>query len=210
MRARLEAADWQDGRATAGHRAAAVKDNRQLALDDPLARTLGDELLDRLARTPLFVAAALPLRVLPPRFNRYEGGGRYGSHVDAAIFPVPGSPVRVRTDLSATLFLSGPDSYDGGELVIEDSFGEQRVKLPAGQMILYPGSALHRVEPVTRGTRFAAFFWTQSLVPQDPERRLLFELDGAIQRLTGDHPDHASIEPLTNVYHNLLRQWSVT
>ena len=210
VRARLEAAEWEDGRATAGHRAARVKANRQLPLDHPLARELGDMLLERLARNPLFVAAALPLRVLPPRFNRYEGGGHYGSHVDSAIFPVPGSATRVRTDLSATLFLSDPEAYEGGALVIEDSFGEQRVGLPAGQMLLYPGSALHRVEPVTRGVRYAAFFWTQSLVARDDRRRVLFELDGAIQAVSADHPDHAAIERLSNVYHNLLRQWSTT
>lgn len=206
----LAAADWQDGRATAGHRAQGVKDNRQLPLDHPLARRLGELILDRLARTPLFVAATLPLRVLPPRFNRYEGGGQYGSHVDNAIFPVPGSPDRVRSDVSATLFLSEPEDYDGGELVIDDTFGEQRVKLPAGHMIVYPGSSLHRVTAVTRGVRFAAFFWTQSLVASDAQRRILFELDGAIQRLAGDHPDHGSVDALTSVYHNLLRQWSTT
>jgi PKHD-type hydroxylase len=209
-RARLAAADWQDGRATAGHRAQGVKRNLQLPLDHPLGKALGDLILDRLARTPLFVAATLPLRVLPPRFNRYEGGGQYGNHVDNAIFPLPGSPERVRSDVSATLFLSDPDDYDGGELVIEDTFGAQQVKLPAGHMVVYPGSSLHRVTPVTRGTRYAAFFWTQSLVAADAQRRILFELDGAIQRLAGDHPDHASLDALTGVYHNLLRQWSTT
>ena len=209
-RAELEAADWQDGRATAGHRAQQVKDNRQLAPDHPLARRWGDLILDRLARTPLFVAAALPLRVLPPRFNRYEGGGQYGNHVDNAIFPIPGSPERVRSDVSSTLFLSDPDEYDGGALVIEDTFGAHEVKLPAGHLIVYPGTSLHRVTPVTRGARYAAFFWTQSLVAATEQRRLLFELDGAIQRLAGDHPDHASVDALTNVYHNLLRQWSTT
>ena len=209
-RTRLQAADWQDGRATAGHRAQGVKDNRQLPLDHPLAHELGALILDRLARTPLFVAATLPLRVLPPRFNRYEGGGQYGNHVDNAIFPIPGSPERLRSDVSATLFLSDPDEYDGGELVVEDTFGDQRVKLPAGHLVVYPGSSLHRVTPVTRGTRYAAFFWTQSLVAADAQRRILFELDGAIQQLAGDHPDHASVDALTNVYHNLLRQWSTT
>lgn len=209
-RARLEAADWEDGRRTAGHQAAQVKNNLQLALDDPVARSLGDLILERLAATPLFIAATLPLRVLPPRFNRYEGGGTYGAHVDSAIFPIPGTPTRVRTDVSTTVFFSDPDDYDGGELVVEDTFGEHRVKLPAGDMIVYPGSSLHHVTPVTRGTRFAAFFWTQSLVPPDPQRKLLFDLDTAIQRLTADHPEHASIDGLTNVYHNLLRQWSIT
>ncbi|GGE20119.1 PKHD-type hydroxylase PiuC [Polymorphobacter glacialis] len=206
----LEQADWEDGRRTAGHRAALVKGNLQLPLDHPLGRTLGDRIIDRLGQCPLFIAAALPLRVLPPRFNRYEGGGAYGNHIDNAIFPIPGSTLRVRSDISATLFLTEPDQYDGGELVIEDSFGAQTVKLPAGHMVIYPGSSLHRVAPVTRGVRLASFFWTQSLVASDQQRRTLFELDTAIQQLTGDHPDHGLIDRLTGVYHNLLRQWSVT
>lgn len=209
-RAMLEAAEWVDGRATAGHRAARVKSNLQLPIDHPTARRLGDQIVDRLGQTPLFIAAALPLRVLPPRFNRYEGAGAYGPHVDSAIFPVPGTALRVRTDISATVFLSDPDEYDGGELVIDDVFGEQRIKLPAGHMIIYPGSSLHHVTPVTRGTRFASFFWTQSLVQSDQDRRTLFELDSAIQALGGDHPDHGAIDRLTNIYHNLLRQWSTT
>jgi PKHD-type hydroxylase len=209
-RAALEAADWIDGRATAGHRAARVKSNLQLALDDPTAQRVGNAIVDRLGQTPLFIAAALPLRVLPPRFNRYEGAGAYGPHVDSAIFPIPGTPLRVRTDISATLFLSDPDEYEEGELVIADTFGDQRVKLPAGHLVIYPGSSLHHVTPVTRGTRYAAFFWTQSLVQSDQNRRTLFELDTAIQALTGDHPDHASVDQLTNIYHNLLRAWSTT
>jgi PKHD-type hydroxylase len=209
-RAALLAADWQDGRATAGHRAQEVKRNLQLPLDHPLAQRLGGMILDRLGQTPLFVAATLPLRVLPPRFNRYEGGGTYGNHVDNAIFPLPGTQQRVRSDISATLFLSDPEDYDGGELLIEDSFGTHTVKLPAGHLITYPGSSLHRVTPVTRGTRLAAFFWTQSLVASAEQRRTLFELDGAIQALAGDHPERGAIDTLTNVYHNLLRQWSTT
>lgn len=206
----LEQAAWQDGRATAGHQAVAVKSNLQLPLDSPVARDLGNLVLDRLGRCPQFIAAALPLRVLPPRFNRYEGGGAYGNHVDNALFRVPGADAYVRTDISCTLFFSEPDEYDGGELVVEDSYGEHRVKLPAGDMILYPGTSHHRVTPVTRGTRYASFFWTQSLVVSDIQRRTLFEMDNAIQRLTADHPDHESIAALTGVYHNLLRQWSVT
>lgn len=206
----LEQADWEEGARTAGHRAFAVKSNLQLPLDDPTARQLGDELVDRLSRTPLFIAATLPLRILPPRFNRYEGSGAYGNHVDNAIQPIPGTHLRVRTDVSTTLFLSDPDEYEGGELVIQDTFGEQRVKLKAGHMIVYPGSSLHRVMPVTAGVRFASFFWTQSLVREDHQRRMLFEMDSAIQQITADHPDHASIDALTNVYHNLLRQWSIT
>lgn len=209
-RAALLAADWQDGRATAGHRAQEVKRNLQLPIDHPLAQRLGGMILDRLGQTPLFVAATLPLRVLPPRFNRYEGGGAYGNHVDNAVVPIPGTQIRVRSDVSATLFLSEPEEYDGGELLIEDSFGTHRVKLRAGHLITYPGSSLHRVTPVTRGTRLAAFFWTQSLVASAEQRRTLFDLDSAIQALAGDHPGHRSVDALTNVYHNLLRQWSTT
>ncbi|MGF7171879.1 PKHD-type hydroxylase [Sphingobium xanthum] len=210
FRAVLESADWQDGRITAGHRAVGVKDNLQLAENHPVSKALGDRIIDRLARTPLYIAAALPLRIYPPRFNRYEGGGTYGNHVDNAIFPIPGTPLRLRTDVSTTVFFSDPDEYEGGDLVIEDTYGEQRVKLAAGDMVLYPGSSLHRVEPVTKGTRYASFFWTQSLVRSDAHRRQLFELDSAIQTLTADHPGHESIDGFTNVYHNLLRQWSDT
>lgn len=209
-RAALLAAEWVDGRATAGHRAQTVKRNAQLAPENPLAQKLSQLILDRLARTPLFIAATLPLRILPPKFNRYEGGGTYGNHVDNAIFPIPGTAQHVRSDISSTLFFSDPDDYDGGELVIEDMFGEHRVKLPAGHLIVYPGSSLHRVTPVTRGARLAAFFWTQSLVASDERRRTLFQLDNAIRSLSADHPDHASVDELTNVYHNLLRQWSTT
>ena len=210
IRAALEGADWQDGRATAGHRAQGVKDNLQLPETHPVAKALGDRILDRLSRTPLYIAAALPLRIYPPRFNRYEGGGTYGDHVDNAIFAIPGTPLRLRTDISTTIFFSDPDEYDGGELIVEDTFGEKSVKLPAGDAILYPGSSLHRVTPVTRGTRYASFFWTQSLVRDDQQRRMLFELDNAIQDLAADHPDHDSIDGFTNVYHNLMRQWSDT
>jgi len=209
-RAALEGAVWQDGRATAGHRALGVKSNMQLPLDDPLARTLGDRIIERLSHNPTFIAATLPLRILPPRFNRYEGGGTYGDHVDNAIFPIPGTALRVRTDISSTLFLSDPDSYEGGDLVVEDLYGPQRVKLAAGDLVVYPGSSLHRVEPVTRGVRLAAFFWTQSLVRSDTQRRTLYELDCAIQSLSADHPEHGSIDAFTNVYHNLLRAWSET
>lgn len=209
VRGILEGAAWQDGRATAGHRAKTVKNNLQLPLDAPEAQQLSQAIADRLAQNPTFLAGALPLRIVPPRFNRYEGEGNYGSHVDGAVFPVPGG-ASVRTDVSITVFLSDPDEYDGGELIIEDSFGEHSVKLPAGHAILYPGSSLHRVTPVTRGTRFASFLWAQSLVAADHKRRMLYDLDVAIQRLTGDHPEHGSIDALTQVYHNLLREWSVT
>lgn len=210
IRASLEAADWSDGRATAGHRAARVKENQQLALDDPLARQLADRVLSRLSRSPLFIAAALPARVLQPRFSRYDGRGHYGNHVDNAIFPIPGTGEHLRSDISGTLFLSDPGDYDGGELVIEDMFGAHSVKLAAGSLVVYPGSSLHRVMPVTRGTRIVSFFWTQSFVASAEKRRLMFELDGAIQQLAADHPDHASVDTLTQVYHNLLRQWSAT
>lgn len=206
----LDQATWEDGRATAGHQAAHVKSNLQLPIDSPVAHELGNLVLDRLGRSPLFIAAALPLRVLPPRFNRYEGGGTYGNHIDNALFRMPGADAYVRTDISCTLFLNDPDEYEGGELVVEDSYGEHRVKLPAGDMVLYPGTSHHRVTPVTKGARLASFFWTQSLVQSELQRRTLFELDAAIQQLNADHPDHGSIRPLTGVYHNLLRQWSVT
>ncbi len=206
----LAQAEWQDGRATAGHQAVAVKSNLQLPLDSPAARQLGNLILERLGQCPQFIAAALPLRVLPPRFNRYEGGGAYGNHIDNALFRVPGADAYVRSDISCTVFLSAPEEYEGGELVVEDSYGDHRVKLPAGDMVIYPGTSHHRVTPVTQGARLASFFWTQSLVSSEVQRRTLFELDNAIQRLTADHPDHASIAGLTGVYHNLLRQWSAT
>ena len=208
MRALLEGADWADGRATAGHRAARVKENEQLPLDDPLARALADRVLERLGQTPGFIAAALPRRILQPRFSRYDGRGQYGNHVDNALFPVPGTGDYVRSDVSSTLFLSDPGEYDGGELVIEDTFGTQSVKLAAGDLIVYPSSSLHRVAPVTRGRRYVAFLWTQSFVASAEQRRMLYELDGAIQALGADHPDHGSVDGLTHVYHNLLRHWS--
>lgn len=210
LRAALDQAQWADGRATAGHRAGRVKDNEQLDLDSPLARQLAEQILARLWQTPLFIAAALPRRILQPRFSRYAGQGQYGNHVDNAIFPVPGTGEHLRSDVSSTLFLSDPDEYDGGELVIEDMFGSHTVKLPAGHLIVYPGSSLHRVAPVTRGVRMVSFFWTESFVASPERRRLMFELDGAIQSVAADHPEHSSVDTLTQVYHNLLRQWSAT
>ncbi|MET0138236.1 MAG: Fe2+-dependent dioxygenase [Sphingobium sp.] len=209
-RALLDGATWEDGARTAGHRAQRVKRNEQLPPDRPEAQQIGALIGDRLARNPTFLAAALPLHVLPPRFNRYTGAGEYGAHVDNAIFPVAGTNISVRSDMSMTIFLSEPDSYDGGELVIEDTFGEQVIKLPAGDAVLYSGSSLHRVTPVTRGVRLASFLWAQSLVPQDHRRRMLYDLDRAIQALGTDHPDHGSVDALTHVYHNLLREWSIT
>jgi PKHD-type hydroxylase len=204
----LDAAEWIDGRATAGPQSARAKHNRQLAEDHPVARDLGVTISQALQRHPLFVSAALPLRVFPPLFNRYEGGGSFGSHVDNAIRQVSGTPHRIRTDLSATLFLSNPDEYDGGELTVEDTYGVHAVKLPAGHMVLYPSTSLHHVTPVTKGARVSSFFWIQSLVRDDGQRTLLFDLDMAIQRVNQDLPDHPAAVQLTGVYHNLLRQWA--
>lgn len=206
----LEQADWADGKATAGHLAQRAKNNRQLPPDNPVAKQIGNLILDALGNNPLFMAAALPLKVFPPRFNRYENGGHYGNHIDSAILSVPGTPHRIRSDLSATLFFSEPDEYDGGELVIEDTYGTHSVKLPAGHLVLYPGTSLHRVTPVTRGTRLAAFFWTQSLVREDSQRDLLFNLDNNIQQIAQQLPDSPSVPQLMGIYHNLLRQWSET
>jgi PKHD-type hydroxylase len=204
----LDAAEWTDGRATAGSQSAMAKDNAQVAEDDPIARQLGDAILTALERNALFTSAALPAKVFPPLFNRYSGGQSFGTHVDNAIRQVRGTPHRVRTDLSATLFLSSPEEYDGGELVVEDVFGVQTVKLPAGHLILYPASSLHHVRPVTRGARVASFFWIQSMVRGDAERTTLFDLDMAIQRIRADVPGHPSAVQLTGVYHNLLRRWA--
>ena len=209
VRALIDGADWIDGNATSGHQSALAKKNEQLAEESAAAREAGSLVLDALSAAPLFVAAALPLKVYPPLFNRYAGGDTFGSHVDSAIRIRRGSDFRVRSDLSATLFLAEPDSYDGGELVIEDSFGEQRVKLPAGHMVLYPASSVHRVQPVTRGTRVASFFWIQSMVRDDGARRILFELDQAVQDVAGQlgQADPAAVR-LTGTYHNLLRRWA--
>jgi PKHD-type hydroxylase len=207
-RALLDAAEWVDGRITAGHQSARAKDNQQLREDDPVAKQLGVMIVEALASHPLFISAALPLKVFPPLFNRYSGGQAFGTHVDNAIRQMPGTAHRVRTDLSATLFLSQPDEYDGGELVVEDTYGLHSVKLPAGQLILYPASSLHHVRPVTRGARVASFFWIQSMVRDDGERTLLLDLDMAIQALNRDAADHSATVQLTGVYHNLLRRWS--
>jgi PKHD-type hydroxylase len=201
-------APWVDGRITAGHQGIHVKQNQQLAEGSSIAIELGDIVLAALERHPLFISAALPNRVYPPMFNRYQGGMHFGSHVDGAIRLLPGTGQKIRTDLSATLFLAAPESYDGGELLIEDTYGTQTVKLPAGDMILYPASSLHRVNPVTRGARLACFFWVQSMVRDDGQRTMLFDLDNAVQRLTATHADEASRVKLTGVYHNLLRQWA--
>ncbi|ABA03967.1 2OG-Fe(II) oxygenase [Nitrobacter winogradskyi Nb-255] len=206
----LGQAQWQDGRATAGHVAVRAKANEQLSHEDSLGQQLSEFLLERLGKISHFIAAALPLKVLPPRFNRYTGGGSYGDHIDNAIFSVPGAGVRIRGDLSATLFLSEPGDYDGGELIIQGEFARHQFKLPAGQMILYPASTFHQVTPVTRGARLAAFFWTQSLVREHSRRALLFELDNTIQALAQDNPEQPAVARLTGLYHNLLREWSET
>ena len=206
----LETAEWADGKATAGTLSVRVKNNLQLPERHPLARRLGEMILNALDKNLLFVAAALPLKVVPPLFNRYAGGQSYGDHIDNAVRPVPGTRHRVRTDLSATLFLSAPEDYDGGELVVQDTFGPRRMKLPAGDLVLYPGTSVHHVEPVTRGARLAAFFWVQSMVRDDAKRALLFELDGACQQLTRDVPNHRAVVQLAGIYHNLLRLWAET
>src|SRR6187401_511744 len=204
----LDRAEWIDGKATAGPQSARAKKNQQLPEGSDVAETLGDMILTALQRNPLFVSAALPLRVFPPLFNRYCGGHAFGNHIDNAIRQIAGTGHRIRTDLSATLFLAEPDEYDGGELVVEDTYGVHKVKLPAGDMILYPSSSLHSVSPVTRGARTASFFWIQSMIRDDGRRTLLFDLDVSIQQLSRDVPAHPSVVQLTGVYHNLLRQWS--
>jgi len=207
-RQKIVNAEWIDGRVTAGHQSARAKDNFQLPENHPLSQKMGEMILAALERSPLFMSAALPLKVFPPLFNRYEGGQSFGNHVDNAIRQISGTPHRVRTDLSATLFLTAPEDYEGGELVIEDTYGVHRIKLPAGHLILYPATSLHNVRPVTRGARISSFFWIQSMVRDDGERTILFDLDTAIQRLTIDAPEHPSVMELTAVYHNLLRRWA--
>ena len=204
----LDQADWVDGRVTAGHQSALAKDNMQLPEGSAEARELGAMVLSALEKNALFISAALPARVFPPLFNRYRGGQSFGTHVDNAIRQVTGTPHRIRTDLSATLFLTNPEEYDGGELAVEDTYGTHSVKLPAGHLILYPSTSLHHVRPVTRGARLASFFWIQSMVRDDGERTLLFDLDMGIQRLNGEGAEHASAVQLTGVYHNLLRRWA--
>ncbi|MDE0878529.1 MAG: Fe2+-dependent dioxygenase [Sphingomonas bacterium] len=211
LRAKIDAAEWIDGNATSGTQSALAKRNEQLPEDSDAARQGGAIVLDALAASPRFVASALPLKVFPPLFNRYAGGQAFGAHVDNAVRIRRGSDFRIRSDLSATLFLDDPDSYDGGELLIETPFGEQRAKLPAGHMVVYPASSVHRVTPVTRGVRTASFFWIQSMVRDDAARTLLFELDQGVQAVAGAMgPDHPETVRLTGVYHNLLRRWAET
>ncbi|WPO99290.1 Fe2+-dependent dioxygenase [Pseudomonas sp. HR96] len=207
IRQALEQADWADGKITAGYQSAKAKHNLQLPDGHPLGKEVGAALIERLWANPDFMSAALPNKVFPPLLNCYTAGGHFDFHVDNAVRQPRGSVERVRTDLSSTLFLSDPESYDGGELVIQDTFGLREVKLAAGDLLLYPGTSLHKVNAVSRGTRYAAFFWTQSLVREDSQRTILYEMDTAIRQLTADMPDHPALVQLTGTYHNLLRRW---
>lgn len=209
IRARLDGADWQDGRLTAGAQSSEVKRNRQLPATGEAARELGQSILQRLGQTPLFLSAALPLRILPPMFNRYESGETFGIHVDNAIRVNPFSQERLRTDLSMTLFFSDPEEYEGGDLIVEDHYGAQSVKLPAGDMVLYPSTSLHEVTPVASGARVSSFFWLQSMVRSNEQRTILFDLDQTIQALAERHgPDDPEVVRLTGIYHNMIRQWT--
>ncbi|MBA4091674.1 MAG: Fe2+-dependent dioxygenase [Sphingobium sp.] len=209
IRAVIDAADWVDGNITSGHQSALAKRNLQLPEDCDAARQAGQMVLDALGRSPLFIAAALPLKIFPPLFNSYAGGQKFGVHVDNAVRIQAGTGFRVRSDLSITVFLEEPDAYDGGELTIETQFGVQQVKLPAGHAVLYPSSSLHRVEPVTRGRRVASFFWLQSMVRDDGARQMLFDLDRSVQGVAAAMgQDHNEVIRLTGVYHNLLRRWA--
>ncbi len=210
IRQHLDTAQWTDGKLTAGNASRDQKTNQQLSQDNTLAIKLGDFILHTLSQREDFMSTALPAKIFPPMFNRYEDGGAFGFHVDNAIRQVPNTPVKIRTDLSMTIFFSEPDEYDGGELIIEDTFGQQTVKLAAGDMILYPSTSLHKVAPVTRGARVSAFFWLQSLVKDNEQRRTLHQLDQSIQALRKDLPDDERVQNLIWVYHNLLREWSET
>jgi PKHD-type hydroxylase len=210
-RAHLATADWQDGINTAGSLARSAKKNLQLNDDSELAQSLGNHILRKLGNHQQFISAALPNKIYPPKFNCYTGGGSYGTHVDSALMQIPNSNMTLRSDLSATLFLSEPDEYEGGELEIESAFGAQKVKLAAGNMVLYPSSSLHRVTPVTGGSRLASFFWIESLIGDESGRALLFDLDQAIQSITSKvSAEDADLLTLSGVYHNLLRRWAVT
>ena len=208
IRQKLDSAEWVDGRVTAGHQSSLAKDNMQIPEGNPVAKEMGEIILQALGQNPLFVSAALPVKVFPPLFNRYSGGQSFGTHVDNAIRHLKGTTHRVRSDLSATLFFSNPEEYDGGELIIEDTYGIHSVKLPAGHMVLYPSSSLHKVNPVTRGARVSSFFWIQSMIRDDGERTLLFDLDNVTQRLTAEQPNGPNAVKLTGIYHNLLRRWA--
>jgi PKHD-type hydroxylase len=204
----LDSAEWTDGKATVGEQGALVKKNRQLPELSPVGRQLGEMVLTALSRNPLFFSAVLPLKTVPPLFNRYEGGEQYGTHIDGAVRAVPGSSHFIRTDLSSTLFLTDPTEYDGGELVVFDTFGQHEVKLPAGDLILYTSGSLHRVNPVTRGARVSSFFWTQSMVADERHRETLYRLDQTIQKIRAKHGETDETVTLAGHYHNLLRMWS--
>jgi len=207
IRAALERADWTDGTATVGAQGAKVKHNRQLPEQSPTAMALGKIVQAALHKHPLFFAATLPKKISPPLFNAYAGGEHYGLHVDGAVRALPDGQASMRTDVSSTLFLSAPQDYDGGQLVVFDTYGSHEVKLPAGDLIVYPASSLHRVEAVTRGLRLCSFFWTQSMVRQDAQRSMLFELDQHISAVRSKLGDTPEVLGLTAHYHNLLRQW---
>jgi len=207
----LATAPWMDGRAGAGDQARQVKNNEQLDHDCPAAQTIRAMVARALDRSPTFFSAALPKKLFPPRVNRYGGESNYyGNHIDGSIRYTPGTGERVRTDVSCTVFLSNPEDYDGGELCIADTYGEQNVKLAAGHAVLYPGTSLHQVKPVTRGHRLACFFWVESLVRSDEQRRILFDLDMNLLALRQQHGDNAHTTALTGVYHNMLRMWADT
>ena len=209
LRERLDAGPWTDGNMTSGHQSATAKRNLQLPEDSAEAKEMSALIVQALNANPMFVAAALPHTIFPPLFNRYEGGGEFGLHVDNAIRQQRGGPIRIRSDLSATLFLSEPEDYDGGELIVEEMYGRQSIRLPAGDLVLYPSKSLHRVKPVTRGARVSSFMWLQSLVRDDGDREMLFRLDVATQRVAADKgPKDQAVIELTGVYHNLLRRWS--
>jgi|SRR5690348_483597 len=209
MRTKLDGAEWIDGRGTVGSQGAQVKRNQQLADASPVRMALGREVLAACARHPEFHAATLPAKILPPLFNRYADGGTYGAHIDGAVMALADGS-QLRSDIACTVFLADPESYDGGELIVDDTYGEHEVKLPAGDAIVYPASSLHRVEPVTRGVRVAAFFWIQSLVREEAQRRTLLQIDTAVRKLAVTGADSDAVKQLTGVYHNLLRQWSET
>ena len=208
IRARIDAASWVDGNVTSGHQSAQAKYNEQIPEESPVAREMGEAIVTALGESQLFFSAALPRQVFPPLFNRYTGSMNFGNHVDTAIRVHAPSSRRIRSDISATLFLTPPGDYDGGELLVEDTYGVHSVKLAAGDMVIYPATSLHRVTPVTRGARVSSFFWIESMVRDDARRALLFDMDMAILRLSRDAPGHASLVSLTGCYHNLLRMWA--
>jgi PKHD-type hydroxylase len=208
VRGRLSSAAWADGRLTAGYQSAPVKANLQVPQSDPGAQEASGLILRALERNATFVSATLPHHVYPPLFNRYMAGMGFGDHIDNAVRQIPGTPHRLRTDVSATLFLNAPEEYDGGELSIDDLYGTHSVKLAAGDMVVYPSGSLHRVQPVTRGVREAAFFWVQSMVRDDGVRAMLYELDLSIRDLTSQGADARSLLRLTGCYHNLIRRWA--